>query len=103
MIFPVFVYVMLPFCPESPRWLAAKGASVSTVASVLALLDGENVLGTAPHIVTKAKEIVTVAQAEAELDTSWTQVRSEHVTQDSPLIMARLLVVESCKMVDAYS
>ena len=76
---------------------------MSTVASVLALLDGENVLETAPYIVAKAKEIVTVAQAEAELDTSWTQVRSEHATQDSPLIMDRPLVVERCKMVDVYS
>ncbi|KIX94640.1 uncharacterized protein Z520_09686 [Fonsecaea multimorphosa CBS 102226] len=74
MIFPLFVYVMLPFCPESPRWLAAKGASVSTVASVLSLLDGKDVPETAPHIVTKAEEIVAVAQHEAELGTSWAQV-----------------------------
>ncbi|KAJ9610189.1 hypothetical protein H2200_004966 [Cladophialophora chaetospira] len=73
MVFPLFVYILLPFCPESPRWLAAKGASVARVASVLALLDGKDVSETAPHIVSKAEEIVSIAQHEAELDTSWRQ------------------------------
>ena len=76
MIFPIFVFALLPFCPESPRWLASRGASLKKVASVLALLEGKGATDTTPHILGLANEIVLVAQHEAELEesTTWHEV-----------------------------
>lgn len=74
MIFPVFVFCLLPFCPESPRWLAAKGAPVEEVAEILALLEGNNTTSTTPSVASKAREIIAIAQHEAELDVSWREV-----------------------------
>ncbi|KAK5048626.1 hypothetical protein LTR84_005717 [Exophiala bonariae] len=71
MIFPLFVFALLPFCPESPRWLAAKGAPVGEIAGILALLEGNNATATTPAIASKAQEIMAIAQHEAELDISW--------------------------------
>ena len=75
MIFPVFVLGLLPFCPESPRYLASTGASIETVAEILAMLEGKDATSTAPQIVRNAREIVDVAEHEAELQTSWKEVR----------------------------
>ncbi|KAK6385665.1 hypothetical protein LTS17_001235 [Exophiala oligosperma] len=72
MTFPVFVFFLLPFCPESPRWLASRGASLKEVASVLALLEGKGATDTSPHILSLANEIILVAQHEAELEASTT-------------------------------
>ncbi|KAL6241123.1 hypothetical protein RBB50_012027 [Rhinocladiella similis] len=72
MTFPVFVFLLLPFCPESPRWLASRGASLKEVASVLALLEGKGATDTSPHILSLANEIMLVAQHEAELEASTT-------------------------------
>lgn len=76
MIFPIFVFALLPFCPESPRWLAAKGAPLKEVASVLALLEGKGTTEATPHILSQANEIMQVAQHEAEVEasTSWREV-----------------------------
>ena len=76
MIFPLFVFILLPLCPESPRWLAAKGASLKEVASVLALLEGKGTTEATPHILSQAKEILQVAEHEAELEvsTTWREV-----------------------------
>ncbi|KAJ9630344.1 hypothetical protein H2204_008409 [Knufia peltigerae] len=78
MTFPVFVFFLLPFCPESPRWLASRGASLKEVASVLALLEGKGATDTSPHILSLANEIILVAQHEAELEasTTWRDVSS---------------------------
>ena len=64
MIFPIFVLALLPFCPESPRYLASKGASVDTVAKILALLEGKDATPTTSRIVENATEIVDVAEHE---------------------------------------
>ena len=78
MIFPLFVFAFLPFCPESPRWLAANGASLKEVGSVLALLEGKGTTESSPGILNQANEIMQVAQHEAELEasTTWREVSS---------------------------
>ena len=72
---------MLPLCPESPRWLAATGAPVEEVAAILALLDGNNSTQATPSIASKAREIVAIAQHEAELDISWKEVGRSRADQ----------------------
>lgn len=72
MIFPLFVFILLPFCPESPRWLAARGASLKEVATVLALLEGKGATDSTPEIHALANEIMQVAEHEAELEASST-------------------------------
>ncbi|RVX66407.1 hypothetical protein B0A52_09637 [Exophiala mesophila] len=95
MIFPIFVFALLPFCPESPRWLASRGASLKKVASVLALLEGKGATDTTPHILGLANEIVLVAQHEAELEesTTWHEAFSGGELQNGRRLLLSGVVV----------
>jgi hypothetical protein len=73
MMFPVFVFVLMPFCVESPRWLAARGR-FDEVAVVLARLEGRGATPTTPNLLAQAKEIIDVARYEAAIDSSWKEV-----------------------------
>lgn len=48
---------------------------METVAEILAMLEGKNATPTSSEIVRNAMEIVDVAEHEAELQTSWKEVR----------------------------
>jgi Sugar (and other) transporter len=73
MMFPVFVFALMPFCVESPRWLAARGR-FDEVAPVLARLEGKGATPTTPSVLAQAKEITEVARYEAEIGSSWKEV-----------------------------
>lgn len=70
MMFPVLVFTTLWLCPESPRWLAQVGR-YDEVAPVLARLEGKAVSVQDPAVQQLAREIITTAHHEADLETSW--------------------------------
>ncbi|CAG9984545.1 unnamed protein product [Clonostachys byssicola] len=70
MIFPPFVFALMPFTVESPRWLAARGRH-GEVAHVLARLHGQGSTAESPHIQEQANIIVQTAIHEAEVESSW--------------------------------
>ncbi|EEU37442.1 uncharacterized protein NECHADRAFT_86278 [Fusarium vanettenii 77-13-4] len=70
MIFPPFVFLLMPFVVESPRWLAAVGRS-DEVADVLAKLRGGGATADSPQIQQQARRIIETAAHEAELESSW--------------------------------
>ena len=83
MIFPLFVFVGLRFCPESPRWVASRGGSVEEVAVIVAMLDSKNATVSSPQVVDQANEIVQIARHEAEVESSWSEVRlHDDMTQE---------------------
>lgn len=69
-IFPILTFILLPFIPESPRWLASKGRE-NEVHEVLARLEGNGTTVGSDVIVTKAKIIIDTARHEAEVEDSW--------------------------------
>lgn len=73
MVFPPFVFLLMPFTVESPRWLAARGRH-SEVAAVLARLHGKGVTAETPEIQEQASIIVQTAIHEAEIESSWKEV-----------------------------
>lgn len=73
MIFPPFVFIMIPFIPESPRWLASVGRT-EEVADVLALLHGNGATRNTPEIQEQASLINKTAAHEAQIDSSWKEV-----------------------------
>jgi hypothetical protein len=74
MVFPPFVFLMMPFTVESPRWLAAVGRT-EEVAEVLARLQGKGATADTPEIREQAAIIIQTAAHEAEVDSSWKEVR----------------------------
>ncbi|KAL5610760.1 hypothetical protein FOBRF1_006877 [Fusarium oxysporum] len=72
-IFPIMAFFILPFIPESPRWLASKGR-YEEVRQVIAHLEGKDVDVTNDVVVGKANIIIESARHEAELETSWTDL-----------------------------
>ncbi|CAG9946983.1 unnamed protein product [Clonostachys rosea f. rosea IK726] len=70
MAFPPFVFLLMPFTVESPRWLAAVGRT-EEVAEVLARLQGRGATADTPEIREQAAIIIQTAAHEAEVDSSW--------------------------------
>lgn len=70
MMFPMLVFSTIWLCPESPRWLA-QVKRYDEVAPVLARLEGKGVAVDHPAVQELAHEIISTAQHEAELETSW--------------------------------
>lgn len=72
-MFTILVFALVPFCVESPRWLAVRGR-YSEVASVVARLEGRGATESSPHIQSLAEEIVATARHEAAIEASWKEV-----------------------------
>ncbi|KAL0943078.1 hexose carrier protein [Colletotrichum truncatum] len=70
MVFPPFVFILMPLTVESPRWLAAVGRR-DEVAPVLARLHGGGATATSPFIQEAANNIIRKASYEAEVESSW--------------------------------
>ncbi|KAL3465588.1 general substrate transporter [Aspergillus heterothallicus] len=70
MLFPVFVLIALPFCVESPRWLAAKGL-YDKCFETLAKLEGNGATANSDHIQALGNSIISVAKHEASIESSW--------------------------------
>lgn len=73
MMFTVLVFALVPFCVESPRWLAVRGR-YSEVANVVARLEGRGATESSPQIQSLAEEIVAIARHEAAIEASWKEV-----------------------------
>ena len=65
----------MPFCVDSPRWLATRGR-YDEVAVVLAKLKGGNATSESESIHEEATRIIATAVHEASLDISWREVKT---------------------------
>jgi hypothetical protein len=74
LIFPVVVMAAIPWCVESPRWLASKGRN-DQVYEVLARLRGNGVTATSEEILQAGGIIISTAEHEAAVESSWKAVR----------------------------
>ncbi|KAJ5590572.1 sugar transporter STL1 [Penicillium hetheringtonii] len=72
-VFPIMTFIILPFIPESPRWLAFKGLD-SQVQDCLARLAGGNARPYDEDIEEKARIIINTANSEAEITDFWLDI-----------------------------
>lgn len=72
-MFTILVFALIPFCVESPRWLAVRGR-YTEVANVLARLEGKGAVESSPHIQSLSQEIVAIAMHEAAIEASWKEI-----------------------------
>ncbi|KAJ6087520.1 hypothetical protein N7467_006434 [Penicillium canescens] len=87
LIFPVVVMAAIPWCVESPRWLASKGRN-DQVYEVLARLRGNGVTATSEEILQAGEIIISTAEHEAafiEIMTSSLPMANWGIGDDSSL------------------
>lgn len=75
LIFPLGVLMAIPWCVESPRWLASRGR-YSEVYKTLARLHGKDATPTSEEILRTGQMIVSTAEHEASIQSSWKAVRN---------------------------
>ncbi|KAI9849871.1 MAG: hypothetical protein M1837_000085 [Sclerophora amabilis] len=90
-VFGIVLFATVPWLPESPRWLIARGDD-EKAAEILAALEGNGATIHHPLVVTEAKEIRYAVKLERESNVGWLNLLRGKTGEQSTCTVRRLIL-----------
>ena len=91
LIFVIILYAIVPWLPESPRWLISQNRDhLDSAQQIIADLEGKDIND--PYVITAYTEITTTVEYEREHNVSWGQLLRGKTGDGSTCTIRRLIL-----------